>query len=241
MLLCQELLSLLHHHDFLSMFSEFNLFLLVYKLVELFLCHWKYLIKPSEHKTFEKVIRNTQDWRSMRFRISLNLMRRNVSFMRHLLAKLAYCLWSWNVWNKVTGLVLKILRQSLSLRIQDLRGTRPIFVIFRVSWRRWLLTHSIFSSFICRYSFLISYWIKVTSESFSFDKRMLHCHHRSPSLIFINLKYAFQKINKGVHRVYLTLWYLRSECIWIDKVTISLSLYKLSCKLLLEKSLFQIL
>jgi hypothetical protein len=60
------LLLLLHHDHFLRICTPLPLLLIIYKLNELFSGHGKDLIQLSKHKTFEKFIRNTQNWGSVR-------------------------------------------------------------------------------------------------------------------------------------------------------------------------------
>lgn len=127
------------------------------------------------------------------------------------------------------------------MRIEYFRRARPIFIFFGISRRRWLFTQSVFASFISRNSFLFSYWVEVSSKVLPFNKRMLHCHNWSPSWILINSENTFEEINESIHRVHFTIRNYRLESIWINNLSLSLSLFKLHKSFLVDKSLFEII
>jgi hypothetical protein len=68
------MLLLLYHHDFLCVLSKCHFLLLVNKLEKLFTSHRKDLVKPAKHETLEKFVRDTQDRRTVRLDLLMELV-----------------------------------------------------------------------------------------------------------------------------------------------------------------------
>ena len=110
---------------------------------------------------------------------------------------------------RLCSLHMHVLRLCYTLWIEYSAWARPSLVFFRVLWRVRLFTHCILSPIIDWHSFDNPPWFYMTSILLTRDKRMFHCHCRSPSRFLVDSEYAFHEINKCIHSIHLALHYNR--------------------------------